>query len=957
MASATKLFPPGSDDVIYVVDLSNYVFRAFHAVAPLSSPSGEPTGAVHVVVNMLERMLRERSPHFVAVALDAGRETFRREIFPEYKAHRPPAPDELRSQLARCEQLVLGYHAAIYKHEGVEADDLIATIVRRARELSLKVVILAADKDLMQLVGDDVLLWDTMRDRVIGPPEVEERFGVRVDQLQDLLALMGDTSDNIPGVPSVGPKTAMELLKAYGSLKGIYENLGQISKKGLLQKLTDFREQAFLSQRLVALKNDCAIEVTPEALTFRGRDVDKLRALYTELGFTRMLGLLNNDALPGQKAPPSASPPPSAGPSTAAGAAHRAEMTQIGLPLGGPVAARPEPQATPPAATPRAAAAIAITPDYGTLFSVSEIAEFARSLAKEGAAGVEVVTTEDSPTRGALVGFALASKSGRARYVPLAHRFMGVPKQPDVAELKAALEPLFGPSGPELAAHDLKRTDVALWQAGLRIANYGGDASLASYLLDPEARHDRVSLAQRELGLVTGPLADLGKPARGKRVPLDELPVEPVASWACENADYALRLAGQLSDKLEQHGLSGLYRDLERPLARQLSDLELQGVLIDTGVLAGLGQECDTEIKRLELEAQRLAGREFNPNSPRQLETLLFDELGLKPLRRTKTARSTDAETLEALSDKHELPKIILELRQVSKLKGTYIDALPALQNAKTGRVHSSWEQAVAATGRLSSTDPNLQNIPIRTELGRRIRAAFVAPPGYQLVSADYSQIELRVLAHLSQDEVLCDSFRSGQDVHQRTAMEIFEVKAEELTREMRTRAKAVNFGVIYGQGDSGLSKVLGIARAEASNFIAAYFRRYQGVRTFMTATLERARAGEAVRSLLGRHRLLPNIRSANRAERLAAERIAMNMPIQGTAADILKLAMLALRKPPTPGARMVLSVHDELVFEVPDAEVAEAEQNIKAAMESAYPLSVPLEVSVGHGRDWNSAH
>jgi DNA polymerase I len=359
----------------------------------------------------------------------------------------------------------------------------------------------------------------------------------------------------------------------------------------------------------------------------------------------------------------------------------------------------------------------------------------------------------------------------------------------------------------------------------------------------------------------------------------------------------------------------------------------------------------------LEGEAQRVAGREFNPNSPRQLETLLFDELGLKPLKRTKTSRSTDAETLEALSDKHELPKIILELRQVSKLKGTYIDALPALQNPKTGRVHSSWEQAVAATGRLSSTDPNLQNIPIRTELGRRIRAAFVAPAGYQLVSADYSQIELRVLAHLSQDPLLCESFRSGQDVHQRTAMEIFEVKAEELTREMRTRAKAVNFGVIYGQGDSGLSKVLGIARAEASNFIAAYFRRYQGVRAFMTATLERARAGEAVRSLLGRHRLLPNIRSANRAERLAAERIAMNMPIQGSAADILKLAMLALREPPTPGARMVLSVHDELVFEVPDAEVAQAEQNIKVAMESAYALSVPLEVSVGHGRDWNSAH
>ena len=952
-ASATRLFPPGSDDVIYVVDLSSYVLRAYHAIAPLSSPSGEPTGAVHGMVNMLERMVRERSPKLMAVALDAGRDTFRRDIYPEYKANRPPSPDDLRSQLRRCEEIVLSYHAAIYKQEGVEADDLIATVVRRARQQSLKVVIMAADKDLMQLVGDDVMLWDTMRDRVIGPPEVEERFGVRVDQLQDLLALMGDTSDNIPGVPSVGPKTAMDLLKAYGTLSGIYDNLGQITKKGLLKNLTEFREQAFLSQRLVALKDDCEIDVSRETLAFRGRDADKLRALYTELGFTRMLGLLNTDSLPGQS--PSARPTPTVADDTTSAASPRTDMLQMGLSFGGP-ASRPTPAPTSVGSAP-AAPAVTITADYGSLFSVQEIAEFAATLKSEGMAGVEVVTTEDSPTRGALVGFALASESGRARYVPLAHRFMGVPKQPAAAELKAALEPLFGVDGPALAAHDLKRTDVALWQAGLRLSQYGSDASLASYLIDPEARHDRVSLAQRELGLVTGPLADLGKPARGKRVPLDELPVEPVASWACENADYALRLGAQLSNKLEAHGLSGLYRDVELPLAKQLSGLELQGILIDTKVLEGLGAECDAEIKRLEQDAQRLAGREFNPNSPRQLETLLFDELGLKPLRRTKTSRSTDAETLEALSDKHELPKVILELRQVSKLKGTYIDALPALQNAKTGRVHSSWEQAVAATGRLSSTDPNLQNIPIRTELGRRIRAAFVAPPGYQLVSADYSQIELRVLAHLSQDEVLCESFRTGEDVHQRTAMEIFEVKAEDLTREMRTRAKAVNFGVIYGQGDSGLSKVLGISRAEASNFIAAYFRRYQGVRSFMTATLERARAGEAVRSLLGRHRLLPNIRSANRAERLAAERIAMNMPIQGTAADILKLAMLALREPPTPGARMVLSVHDELVFEVPEAEVSEAEQKIKAAMEKAYALSVPLEVSVGHGRDWNSAH
>jgi DNA polymerase-1 len=621
-------------------------------------------------------------------------------------------------------------------------------------------------------------------------------------------------------------------------------------------------------------------------------------------------------------------------------------MTQMGLPLGGPVA--------PPAPRP-----VAIIPaDYGTLLAPQEIAEFAASLLAEGQVGLEIATTEESPTRSALIGFALAGKNGRARYIPVGHRLMDVPKQPGAEELRRALAPLLAPAGGALvSAHDLKRSDVALSKLGLRIGRYGSDNSLASYLLDPETRHDRVSLAQRELGLVTGTLEELAKPARGKRVPLDELPLEPIAGWACESADYALRLGARLATKLDDHGLTPLYRDLELPLAQQLSELELAGIQVDTHVLSALGTQCDAELTRLEQEAHRVAGREFNPNSPRQLETLLFDELGLKPLKRGKTSRSTDAETLEALSDKHELPRVILELRQVSKLKGTYIDALPSLLNPATGRVHSSWEQAVAATGRLSSTDPNLQNIPIRTELGRRIRAAFVARPGHQLVSADYSQIELRVLAHLSQDPVLCESFRTREDVHQRTAMEIFEVQADALTREMRTRAKAVNFGVIYGQGDSGLSKVLGIPRAEASNFIAAYFRRYQGVRTFMTATLERARTGEAVRSLLGRHRLLPNIRSANRAERLAAERIAMNMPIQGSAADILKLAMLKLREPPTPGARMVLSVHDELVFEVPDDEVEEAEKKIQAAMESAYELTVPLEVSVGHGRDWNSAH
>jgi DNA polymerase-1 len=496
-----------------------------------------------------------------------------------------------------------------------------------------------------------------------------------------------------------------------------------------------------------------------------------------------------------------------------------------------------------------------------------------------------------------------------------------------------------------------------LAHAGLVFSGYAFDAVLAAYLLDPESRNEREPLVQRELGVVPSSYESLTKKKRGQTLDFDELTIEEASQFVGSSAVFTHHLKERLEPRLLEDGLDKLLRDVELPLASLLARMEERGVLVDTAHLNVLGRECEREIQRLEVEAHKLAGKAFNVNSPRQLEALLFDEIGLKPIRRTKTSRSTDADTLEALSDLHPLPKVILEIRQVSKLKGTYIDALPQLLNPATGRIHTSWEQAVAATGRLSSTDPNLQNIPIRTELGRKIRQAFVPPPGYVLVSADYSQIELRVLAHLSQDAVLLDAFRTGQDIHTRTALEIFELREEELTREHRTRAKAVNFGVIYGQGDSGLSKSLGIPRAEASSFIAAYFRRYEGVRKFMNETLERARAGEAVRSLLGRRRLLPTIRSANRAERLAAERIAMNMPIQGTAADLLKLAMLALKEPPTPGSRMTLSVHDELVFEVPEAEVPEAEAKIKAAMEHVFELAVPLTVEVGHGRNWNDAH
>jgi DNA polymerase I len=916
---ATALFPPDSPDVLFLVDLSSYVLRAYHAIAPLSSPSGEPTHAVHGTVSMLERLFRERRPRLCAIAMDSGRETFRREIYPEYKAHRPPAPPDLVSQIQRCEAIVNTLGVCCFQQQGVEADDLIATAVMRARERGLKVVIVASDKDLMQLVGPDVMLWDTMRDRVIGPPEVEERFGVRVDQLGDLLALMGDSSDNIPGVPHVGPKTARDLLTQYGSLDAIFQARDQITKKALRENLGAHEADARLSRRLVALKEDCPIEFDLERLRPHERDFAASRRIYGELGFTRQLADLEKAA--------ALAPAPGSGP-PAETAAPR-ELATV-LPAEG---------------------------TYTTVLEASELTRLAEAARNAGRLSLEVALEPDSALRGGLVGLALSVEPGHAAYVPFGHRYVGAPRQLALGEVLAVLGPVLSDPKVRKVARDLKRVGVALARNGQTLEGFAFDASLASYLVDPEARHDREALAERELGITLKPLDTLTSRGRGRRIAFDELTTEEATPHVAASADLGHRLEERLRPRLVDAGIDRLFDELEVPLARQLVDLELTGVALDRDVLAVLGGECEREIARLEKEAHQAAGHEFNVNSPRQLETILFDELGLKPLKRTKTSRSTDAETLEGLEGAHPLPGLVLEIRQITKLKGTYIDALPALVDPKSGRLHTSWDQAVAATGRLSSTDPNLQNIPIRTELGRKIRAAFVARPGCALVSADYSQIELRVLAHLSQDPTLCDAFRGTEDVHLRTAMEIFELAASAVTREHRTRAKAVNFGIIYGQGEGGLSKVLKITRAEAAGFIAAYFQRYQGVRRFMNETLERARSGETVRSLLGRRRLLPQIRSGNRAERLAAERIAMNMPIQGSAADILKLAMLALRKPVTPGARMLLSVHDELVFEVPVEEIEEAKRGIKAAMESVYELAVPLTVDIGSGPNWYSAH
>lgn len=942
----SRLFEPGAPDVLYVVDISGYVFRAYHAIAPLTSPSGEPTHAVLGTANMLERLIKQCSPALLAAAMDAGKQTFRRELYPEYKAHRPEAPPDLRQQMRRVEQLLEALGVAIYTEAGVEADDLIASMVALARKKQLRTVIVSADKDLMPLVGPDVLLWDTMRDRVFGPEEVSQRFGVRVNQVRDFLALTGDSSDNVPGVPSIGPKTAQQLLTSYDDLDGIYARLAEIPRQKLRETLEQHREQAFLSRRLVTLKDDCALDLEPMALGGSNRNPDALRLIYTELGFQRQLAALDNGSSgvsPGRAAARSA-------------AARRTGAVPNSAAQDFVLTASPSSTDVPAHARPESD-----SPSAQLLITSPEALALCLEQARGTGRLVLAPALQEVGNRKHLIGFGLCAAPDTSYYLPLGHRYLGAPMQLSLQQLREGLVAGLAGGAVALGGHDVKQLEVALGEnlgAGvLPRPAFAFDAMLAGYLLEPDLDSGLADIADRELGLELQSVEASSKPRRGVHVPFDQLAVEELGGVFAQQARVALQLWPLLDERLAQSSLGDLLTKLELPLSELLAELELRGVLVDIGLLGELGAQIDGRLVELEQQARDIAGRAFNVHSPRQLEALLFDELGLKPLKRTKTSRSTDAATLEALSDEHALPSVVLEIRKLAKLKSTYIEALPSLVHMDSGRIHTRWGQATAATGRLSSSDPNLQNIPIRSDLGRAIRHAFVAPLGHQIVSADYSQIELRVLAHLSEDPVLTESFRNAEDVHQRTAMEIFGVSASEVTPEHRRRAKAVNFGVIYGQGEQGLAKSLGIARSEAGQFIATYFRRYQGVRNFMEATLEAARQSGLVHTILGRLRRVPEIRDSHQGRRSAAERVAMNTPIQGSAADLLKLAMLALRAPVTPGSRMILTVHDELVFEVPEAEVETAALTIKQRMESIYPLRVPLVVDVGHANAWDQAH
>jgi DNA polymerase I len=915
---------------LYILDAMNFLFRAFHALPPLKTTQGKQTGAIYGLCQMMLKIEREQKPTHLCVVYDAPGENFRKQIYGSYKAHRPPMPPELGDQLGMVRRVIDAFGLAQLEVSGFEADDIIAALTKVARAAGMDVVICSSDKDLTQLCTDDggVAVLDTMRNRRIGSPEVREKFGVGPEQVGDVLALMGDSIDNVPGVAGIGPKTASELINKFGSLDALLAAAaagGVPGKRGVA--IHEAREAIRVSRELVRLRDDVPLPKTLEELHRIEPDKTRLRGLFTELEFFRLADQLSA--------------------SGAAAIAPHVENTPSPVPL---------------TAAPEAIAPVAPPPRVAAVTKRAELEALVADIRAAGAVGLSALYDGPSAVRSDLVGLGIAFGDRRV-YLPFVHRYLGAPSCLPETEALAVLGPLL--ASPDVAkhVHDAKTLEVLLLRRGVQLAGIASDPMLAAYLLDASrTRYDLdVVTAAEGIAPIASRASWIGGGASAKSGA--DISVEEVGAWLAAEAAAVLLLAARQPAKLAAAGLDPLYRDMELPLAHVLAHIECRGIQLDADRLREIGLEVGAQLAALETEIHTLAGMSFNINSPKQLADVLFGKLSLPVIRKTKTGPSTDADTLEELAALHPVPAKIVDYRVLSKLKGTYIDALPALVNPSTGRLHTSFNQAVAATGRLSSSNPNLQNIPIRSEVGRRIRQAFVAKPGHVLVSADYSQIELRILAHFSQDPAFLDAFRSGDDIHQRTAAEVFGVPSASVTAEHRRVAKAINFGLSYGQSDFGLAQVLRIPRAQARSYIESYFQRYAGVRTYMQRTIADARASAEVVTLLGRRRPLPEIRATRAQDRNYAERIARNTPIQGSAADLLKLAMIRVDRAietgasPVPEADLLLTVHDELVFEVPAGRSADFKEWVKNEMEGVYKLDVPLVVDVGSGSAWSDAH
>ena len=888
-------------DDFYLIDGSAYVYRAFHAVRGLTSSRGLPTNAIFGFTRMLIKLIQERSPRFVGMCFDAKGPTFRHAIYAEYKANRPPMPEDLVMQLPFIKKVTRAFNIPVIEKEGYEADDLIGTYAHMAEAAGFEVVMVTGDKDFMQLVTDHATIWDPMKDQIIDRESIASDYKLEPLQMIEVMGLSGDTSDNVPGVPGIGPKTALDLIQKFGTLDELYARLEAVSSAKQRERLLAYKDQALLSRRLVTI--DRQVPLTFEAPAFKVESPDEkaLGELFQKLEFHQLQQTFQQTA--------------------AREATH-----------------------------------------YQAIFSMSALESLVQRMQQCKRFAVDTETTSQNPMAADLVGLSLSLEPLEAFYIPCGHRYLGAPAQLSCNEVLAKLKPVLEQSAIEKIGQNIKYDWQVLKRHGVELAGVGFDTMLASYLLNPSKRAhnlDQIALDFLNHKTITyGDVAGKGK----KAVTFDQVTIEQAVPYACEDADITLRAYKVLQPQLEALELMPLMQKVEMPLVQVLMEMEMTGVCLDQDRLHRLSKSFQHQLQLLEEEIYALAGEKFNIQSSQQLGRILFDKLQLPTIKKTKkkTCYSTDVDVLTRLAAQHELPAVILRHRSLAKLKSTYVDALLAQIDPLTGRIHTSFNQTVAATGRLSSSDPNLQNIPIRTEEGREIRKAFVPRSGWTLLAADYSQIELRILAHVADDPILVEAFQMDEDIHTRTASEVFGIACNEISDELRRQAKVINFGIIYGMSAFGLSQELGISTKMAQTYIEHYFERYSGVKAFVERTIAEAHQTKRTSTLLGRLRLLPDISSTNPNIRQFAERTAVNTPIQGTAADLIKVAMVQMaealktRKLQT---AMLLSVHDEIVFEVPPGELETMKHLAPEVMEGVWNLKVPLKVNVAWGRNWAEAH
>ena len=942
---------------LVLVDGSSYLYRAFHAFPPLTNREGEPTGAMYGVVNMLKSLISQVEPSHIAVVFDAKGKTFRDELFEQYKSHRPPMPDELRSQIQPLHAIIKALGIPLISVEGVEADDVIGTLAVQAAKEGKHVLISTGDKDMAQLVNDHIMLINTMNNTLLDREGVIEKYGIPPELVIDWLALQGDSSDNIPGVKGVGEKTALALLQGIGSIKTIYENLDKVAElsfrgaKTFAPKLLSEKEMADLSYLLATIKTDVELDVTHDQLTTSPQDRDKLVELFGKYEFKKWLNEVMNGTNP------------------------VTTSTKERIPTNYEVTQAVE-------KTENIAKVEIDRSKYETVTTEVQLAKWIKKIQAEKLVAVDTETNALDVMSAKRVGISFGLASGEACYIPLTHKeevseqagqgdlfakntamvgYELVKNQLDLTACLAQLKPILEDEQIKKIGQNIKYDLTVFANHGIEVQGVAFDTMLESYTQNSTGRHNMDDLAERYLGHKTIAFEEIA--GKGKnQLTFDKIALDVASEYAAEDADVTMKLHQTLFPELEKTPtLLKLFNDIEMPLVRVLSHIERNGVLIDSQKLLAQSQEIEQRLAEVEAEVHQAAGQEFNLASTKQLQEILFEKLGLPVKKKTpKGAPSTNEEVLEELAQEgHIVPKLLIEHRGLSKLKSTYTDKLPQMINPKTGRVHTSYHQAVTATGRLSSSDPNLQNIPIRNEEGRRIRQAFIAREGYKIVAADYSQIELRIMAHLAHDEGMLKAFTEGKDIHRSTAAEIFGVSLEEVTNEQRRNAKAINFGLIYGMSEFGLSNQLGISRQEARTYMDAYFNRYPNVLQFMTDIKAKAAEQGYVETLLGRRLYLPEIKSSNGMRRKAAERVAINAPMQGTAADIIKVAMIGIDKMifGDENIKMIMQVHDELVFEVKAEMVEHYSQLIKTEMEKAIKLHVPLIADVGVGDNWDEAH